>query len=143
MLTDGRHIKLSEVACHDDTPVPVELESNWNETRDMFDKIRDKWNAPLSVVCGYRTEKWNKKLIREDRDRGAHQVASGSQHLSMKALDIRTQRKEDLSLLYRAIISMHENGELPELGGIAMYPFSNWIHVDTYRVDHLRKWRGT
>lgn len=137
MLSNGRHITLEEVKCHDGTPVPPELETNWNETRDMFDKVRDKWNAPIEIVCGYRSKKWNKKLIREDRNRGSHQVASGSQHLFMKALDIRTSKKEDLPLLYRTIMAMYENGELPELGGIAIYPFSNWIHIDTYKVDHL------
>lgn len=145
MLTNGEHIQLWEVACHDGTPFPEALEAEWNIDKTMFDKIRNKYGRRIHVVCGYRSIKWNKKLIREDKKRGAHGVASGSAHVLGKALDIRCDDPKDNPQLYRLIMSMYENGELDELGGIAIYPFSGWIHIDTVKAidGHLRKWKGT
>lgn len=145
------NLRPSELACHDGTPYPEEWPDRWLRLGSLFQAIRTRFGKPLHVVSGYRSPKWNKRLIREDRKRGAHGVASGSLHIEGKALDIRTTNKLDLPVLFRIIMAMYENGELRDvngkelLGGIAMYPLSNWIHIDTFvpADGHLRKWRGT
>lgn len=147
MLPDGKFFRVEEFACHEFggliTPYPEEFSDRWIQLRDMLDKIRAKWQGSLVVVSGYRSPKHNQDLIDRDNKQGAHGVASGSQHVEGRAADIRPMIKGEVPLLYRIILGMFENGRLPELGGIGIYPSSGWVHVDTHRVDHLRKWAGT
>ena len=144
MMRDFPHLKLSEVACHDGTPYPEEFADRWETLGGLFEKYRTKYGDAIYVVSGYRSPKHNKALIRKDKERGSHQVASGSQHIEGRALDVRCKKRTDLPILFRIMMAMHENGETPELGGIAIYPLSDWIHFDTFIAPdgHLRKWKG-
>lgn len=131
--------------CKDGTPYPEEFADKFVIKLGMLEKIRRKWNAPISIVSGYRSKKYNNRLVREDKKRGAHGVASGSKHVTGEADDIQPRSRFEVPQLYRVIMAMYENGELPELGGIGMYPMSGWIHVDIAKAPdgHLRKWTGT
>ncbi len=138
MFVDGEFFKISELACHDGTPYPEEFADRGVVVLRMADKIRRKAGVPCSVISGYRTPGYNSTLAGKSE---AHQVASGSQHVEGRALDLRAHGMSAWEL-YRVIMSLYDNGELEELGGIACYPASNWVHVDTFQVGHLRRWNG-
>jgi len=157
MLTDGKYFKVSDFACKDGTPYPFQWENNWRGLIALCDTVRDDWtryllsksiiqdakDGALVVVCGFRTPKYNAELIAQDEKRGVHGVASGSQHCHGRAADLRPTHGtvEDLHIL---ILQEHENGGLPMLGGLGIYPESDWVHVDTYVPPdgHLRMWTG-
>lgn len=144
MLTDGEWFSVDEFACRDGTPYPGEFELRFRDLVAMCDIIRNKWGGPLTVVSGYRTPKYNAELIASDSSRGVHGVASGSQHVEGRAADLRpSDEPAQTGLLYRTIMALYDNGKLPMLGGIGLYPASQWVHVDTFMLDHLRKWTGT
>jgi uncharacterized protein YcbK (DUF882 family) len=48
-----------------------------------LDSIRDAWDGPIMVVCGYRTAAYNEALARASaaRNGGASGVALNSQHI--------------------------------------------------------------
>jgi uncharacterized protein YcbK (DUF882 family) len=83
--------------------------------------------AAFQIISGYRSPQTNAMLHER-----SHQVASGSQHMLGKAIDIRVEGV-DLSRLHRAALAVGA-------GGVGFYPSSNFVHVDTGRV---RQWQGT
>lgn len=142
-LPPGRWFHPSEFRCKDAarTPYPATWLARWIALRDLCDAIRDLWGGPLIVVSGYRTPEWNQEKI----DGGSHQVASGSYHVTGDAADLRTRNgAQDVPQLLRVIRTAHEDRKLPLLGGVAPYPESNWVHVDTHKPPdgHLRRWSG-
>jgi uncharacterized protein YcbK (DUF882 family) len=145
MLPDGRHFTAAEFACHDGTPYPEAWRDRWIALRDLCDAIRDLWGGPLIVVSGFRTVAHNQELIDDDTKKGSHGVASGSMHIIGSAADLRTTHgPADAPQLLRVILTAYEDKKLPLLGGAALYPESNWVHVDTFRATdgHLRRWSG-
>jgi len=145
MLPDGRHFKAAEFASHDGRPYPENWADRWAALVSLCDAIRDLWGGPLIVVSGYRSPEHNRALIEADAAKGAHGVASGSQHVVGNAADLRTTHgPNDVPQLLRVILTAHEDGKLPLLGGVGDYKVSNWVHVDTYchPDGHLRRWRG-
>lgn len=145
MLRDGRHFKPSEFACHDGTPYPEEWVVSWELLVTLCDKVRDLWGGPLIVQSGYRTPDYNADLIMMDAGKGSHGVASSSQHIEGNAADLKTTHgRDDVPQLYRVILNAHQDGKLPELGGLGLYPISGWVHIDTFKAPdgHLRKWTG-
>lgn len=80
--------------------------------------------APFQIISGYRSPVTNATL--RERSSG---VASGSLHMSGKAIDIRVAGV-GLATLRDAAIAL-------QLGGVGYYPGSNFVHVDTGRV---RRW---
>lgn len=144
-LPVGRWFKPIDFKCHDGTPYPEEWLDRWALLRDLCDAIRDLWGGPLIVVSGYRTPEHNADLIAADLGKGAHGVASSSQHLEGNAADLRTTHgPQDVPQLKRVILTAYEDGKLPTLGGLGDYPESNWTHVDTFKAPdgHLRRWTG-
>jgi uncharacterized protein YcbK (DUF882 family) len=81
---------------------------------------------PFQVISGYRSPQTNDAL----RRRGDG-VASGSLHLSGRAIDIRLA-DVPLPALRDAALGLRR-------GGVGYYPGSNFVHVDTGRV---RWWPG-
>lgn len=142
MLPDGRHFTPAEAKCHDGTPYPEEWADRWAASCGLADDCRDAWERPLEAVSWYRTAAYNFRLA---ADSTAHQVASGSHHVEGYAIDLRPIGGGDASMLYRTLLAAYEAGKLPALGGIGLYPASNWCHVDTVKASdgHLRKWLGT
>jgi uncharacterized protein YcbK (DUF882 family) len=155
MLPDGLHFKAIELACHDGTPFPVAWLDRWIDTRDLCDGVRIIHDGPLDVVSGYRTPEYNADLIVADAGRGSHGVVSSSKHIEGEAADLRA-RIAPAASLYSEIIIAHEkdfafttvDGRVRKLrdllGGIGVYPHSNWVHVDNAKAPdgHLRRWVG-
>ena len=143
-LPDGRHFKVSEAACHDGTPYPEAWAEQWAQSRTLADECRDEWGDQLEAVSWYRSEAWNEHLIRQDEAKGAHGVASGSLHVKGLAIDLRPIGGGDASALHRKLLRAKKAGRLEGMGGIALYPHSNWVHVDTFKPadGHLRRWKG-
>lgn len=139
-LPDGRHFKVAEAACRDGTPYPEEWTEQWSASCGLADACRDEWGDELDAISWYRTESHNAKLV---ADSSAHQVVPGSNHVKGLAVDLRPKRG-DAATLYRVLMGAFEAGRLPALGGIGLYPRSNWVHVDTVKASdgHLRRWLG-
>ena len=146
-LVDGVHFAVSEFACHDPdrTTYPEAFAEQWAKLVSMCDLIREQWGRPLFVVSGYRTPEHNQALMDADEQRGTHQVASSSFHMTGQAADLRPEQADQIDALLQLVLRMHADGELPMLGGVASYPVSCWLHVDTgIPADgHLRRWNGT
>lgn len=143
-LPDGVHFKFSDFACHDGTPYPEDFVEQWTGLIGICDAIREQWGAPLTVVSGYRTPRYNSDLVAADEERGTHQVASGSYHIIGQAADLRPETVAQVPQLLKLVLSMKQAGELPLLGGVASYPVSAWVHIDTGLTPdgHLRRWTG-
>jgi uncharacterized protein YcbK (DUF882 family) len=83
-------------------------------------------DQPYQIISGYRSPKTNAAM--HERSSG---VASNSQHMYGKAVDVRIQGVE-LNRLHKAALAQ-------QAGGVGLYPVSNWVHIDTARV---RTWTG-
>lgn len=143
VLPDGRHFKYADAACHDGTPYPVAWPDRWALSCGLADECRDEYGDALLAVSWYRSPAHNQALIDADAAKGSHGVASGSQHVEGYAIDLRPVRG-DASVLYRILRGAQAAGRLLTLGGIGLYPQSNWVHVDCFKAPdgHLRTWLG-
>jgi uncharacterized protein YcbK (DUF882 family) len=96
----------------------------------LFDLLHDlsvsvgKSEAEINIVCGYRTP-WSNEFLR----RTTSGVASHSQHMEGKAIDIRIPGVPTLQLR-NAALALHR-------GGVGFYPKSAFVHVD---VGRIRQW---
>ena len=75
------------------------------------------------VISAYRSPRTNEMLLSR-----SSAVASKSQHLIGKAIDVRL-RGLDLK-------ELHAGARNLKLGGVGYYPASNFVHVDTGRVRY-------
>lgn len=93
---------------------------------DLLHDLRGKIasNQPFQILSGYRSPATNAMLHAH-----SEQVASRSQHLLGKALDINVEGV-DLPRLHRAALSLRA-------GGVGYYPDNGFVHVD---VGRLREW---
>ncbi len=157
------HLSEEELSCHDGTPYPFDQlddETNdsrtWRDTRatplgQLFEAIRSGCgDAPITVDSAFRTIAYDTKLY--DADQGAGNVAApqGSQHPKGRALDLKHSSMHPVTF-FNAILSLYEQGKLPMLGGIGLYP--SFVHVDVRprpNMDatnptsgHLAIWGGT
>ena len=78
---------------------------------------------PFQIISGYRSPKTNATLAAESNG-----VAKHSMHMDGKAIDIRLA---DVPLK-----TLHDTAVAMKLGGVGMYPESNFVHVDTGRVRY-------
>ena len=107
---------------------------------------RDEYGSALIAISWYRSPAHNQALIAADEAASGnltHQVASASQHVEGYAIDLRPVQG-DAGQLYRVLMDAYTAGRLPALGGIGLYPKSNWCHVDCFKAPdgHLRRWLG-
>jgi uncharacterized protein YcbK (DUF882 family) len=95
---------------------------------DLLHRLRGRieTNRPFQILSGYRSPATNAMLHAQ-----SEQVASRSQHILGKALDI-TVEGVDLMRLHHAARSLRA-------GGVGYYPESGFVHVD---VGPLREWTG-
>ena len=93
---------------------------------DQLYQIQTRVETPgaYHIISGYRSPKSNNALRAHSKG-----VASKSQHLTGKAIDIRLPGKE-LSHLRKAALDL-------KAGGVGYYPGSDFVHLDTGRV---RSW---
>jgi uncharacterized protein YcbK (DUF882 family) len=119
------HFTLSELACHDGTPVPDMCLANARAICERAEVLRAAIGSPLIVVSGYRTPAYNKRI-------GG---AARSQHMTASALDLvsRVVPAAELRLLYLKLIG---EGQVPD-GGVGEYP--NFVHID---IGKARRWAG-
>ncbi|HEY4163778.1 MAG TPA: DUF882 domain-containing protein [Dongiaceae bacterium] len=77
----------------------------------------------FQIISGYRSPKTNAMLASESSG-----VASHSMHMDGKAIDIRLA-DVNLRKLYNNAVAMR-------VGGVGIYPGSEFVHVDTGRVRY-------
>lgn len=125
-----KNFALEEFHCHDGTPYPAE----WETDRliplcEQLELIRKHFNAAVTVLSGYRTEEYNRKI-------GG---AKASQHVQGRAADI-TIQGYSAARVHLGILDMCDRKEI-ELGGIGGYP--GFTHVDVRPGTRLVQWYGS
>jgi uncharacterized protein YcbK (DUF882 family) len=149
------HFPITEFTCkgfiapdgfHQSTPYPEEWLDRLAELKAMLEKIRLACGShPVTVFCGYRTVEYNAELRRRglQGERRATGVALRSQHTEGRAADIAIFGLETIAVL-KAVLDLHAEGGLPELGGVGYYPSLGFVHVDTFKLPDgtLRRWNG-
>jgi uncharacterized protein YcbK (DUF882 family) len=92
---------------------------------DLLSELHQRTGTrqPFQVISGYRSPRTNAMLAAESSG-----VATRSLHMDGKAIDIRLA-DVDLRKLHATAVAM-------KLGGVGMYPQSNFVHVDTGRVRY-------
>lgn len=94
------------------------------ELLDLLARIHRHFNfAPIQVVCGYRSPKYNAQLRRKNR-----RAARDSYHMAGLAADIRVEGVSTKALRAFALSL--------KAGGVGYYPRRRFVHVDVGRVRH-------
>jgi hypothetical protein len=128
------HFPWAELACHDGTPVPIELVPNAVALADLLEVVRFQWGGPLLVVSGYRTEEYNRRVGGAPR----------SQHVLARAADVRPVHVHDVPRLADLIRANVTSPSLKALGGWGVYP--QWVHLDVRprpESGHVAFWYGS
>jgi len=96
---------------------------NMKNTAQMLDKIRQRHGAPIKVLSGYRSKRYNNCI-------GG---VTNSAHRNFNALDFTSSSGTafDLRKIAREVRASEERFK----GGIGYYPNSNFVHVDTRGVN--------
>ncbi len=134
-----RFFKVREFDCKSPAPYPTAwIPLRLTKLVGVLDAVREKWGSPLIVVSGYRTIHYNRMI-------GG---ALHSQHSEGRAADVRPSPEFDLPgrcrALHALVKRMWDAGELPDLGGLGVYP--GWIHCDVrdrVPIGHLAEWTGS
>ncbi|HVZ01308.1 MAG TPA: DUF882 domain-containing protein [Dongiaceae bacterium] len=116
-LTDINHI-LRDFRTGEIFPIDVKL---LDLLTDLHRRTGSK--QPFQIISGYRSPKTNATLAAESSG-----VATRSLHMDGKAIDIRLA---DVPLR-----KLHDTAVAMKIGGVGMYPQSNFVHVDTGRVRY-------
>jgi uncharacterized protein YcbK (DUF882 family) len=141
----SRYFSLEEFRCHSGEPYPAAwVADRWKALTDALDSIRDAWDGPLIVVCGYRTAAYNEALAKASaaRNGGTSGVALNSQHVQGRAADVRPAAPtvERVAELHRLTRDLYDRGVI-RIGGLGKYV--GWIHVDVRASERLATWGGT
>lgn len=142
-MTITPHFTAEEFACRDGTPYPVaQVDADdphgctWLETRlqplcDTLEIIRDAVGGPLIIDSGYRTLAYDDRLYKAHvaavGDDGLVAPASRSQHPQGRAADIKAPSLTPVQL-FTLILTLYNDGKLPRLGGVGLYP--SFCHID-------------
>jgi hypothetical protein len=129
------HLTFQELACHDAarTPYPERfiLDGRLTELALLFEAVRALLGGqPLTVLSGYRTPEWNRKI-------GG---APNSQHVQGMALDLRPPPGMTPDQMAGKLKEWHLYGQLPSLGAVGTY--RSFIHIDTRRAGRLVAFNG-
>lgn len=165
------HFNIADFACHDGTPYPVSqiddedpAGGTWLQTRllplcQTFEVVREAGGgAPIDIDSGFRTVEYDQKLLDTHLARLAaeglpndHMVAepTSSDHPKGRAADAKHRTLKPIQF-FNLILSLYEQGRLPFLSGVGLYP--NFVHVSIGKRSgsngvandgHLRIWGGT
>lgn len=95
---------------------------------DLLHRVRGRLGAqqPFQVISGYRSPRTNAMLHER-----SGQVAAHSLHMDGMAIDVRMEGVA-LDHLHKAAMDL-------KVGGVGLYPTSNFVHMDVGRVRH---WSG-
>ena len=122
-----KNFKLSEFKCRDGTQVPDELIENVQLLAENLQVLRDKIDRPITVISGYRSPKYNRKIG------GARK----SQHMKASAGDIivRGMKPDDVRA---EILTLIKEGKMAK-GGVGRY--TTFTHYDTRGWN--ARWSGS
>lgn len=130
----SQHFSWSEANCHDGQEVPPEHRDRViHLAEDVLEPIRARWREPIFVVSWWRSERHNKAV-------GG---APHSRHVQGDAADITPINRARNAEFARMIEEMLRDEELPDLGGLGVYP--GWTHVDARPRPvngHVARWYG-
>lgn len=121
------NFQLSEFRCKDGTDVPDELMDNVIELAENLQILRDHIGKPITVISGYRSPKYNRKIG------GARR----SQHMLAKAADIIVKGMTP-DEVKAEIVKLIKEGKI-KTGGIGLY--TSFTHYDIRGRNS--RWYGT
>lgn len=122
-----KNFKLSEFRCRDGSDVPEELMENVRELAQNLQVLRDHVGRPITIISGYRSPEYNKKIG------GARR----SQHMFAKAGDMKIKGLTPAEVK-GIIVELIKAGKMKS-GGVGLY--TTFVHYDV-RGRNAR-WYGT
>lgn len=120
------NFSLWEFKCRDGTEVPEEYMANVRELAGNLQILRDKIDKPITVISGYRSPEYNRKI------KGARR----SQHLVAKAGDLIVKGMSP-DEVKEAIVELIKEGKMKK-GGVGLY--THFTHYDVRGFN--RRWYG-
>jgi uncharacterized protein YcbK (DUF882 family) len=111
-----KNFQLSEFSCHDGTPVPSGLIGNVQLLANNLQVLRDDIGRGVTILSGYRTPSWNKKV--GGKPQSFHMKAMAGD-LTVKGM---TPRQ-----LHARIEKLIAAGKM-KAGGLGLYP--GFVHYD-------------
>jgi len=120
------NFSLHEFKCRDGSVVPEELMDNVKELAENLQVLRDFIGKPITVISGYRSPSYNKKI----------DGARRSQHLLAKAGDliVKDMTPDEVKA---AIVQLIKEGKMKK-GGVGLY--THFTHYDVRGFN--RRWYG-
>lgn len=121
-----KNFSLWEFKCRDGTDVPEEYMDNVRELAENLQVLRDKIGKPITVISGYRSPEYNKKI------NGARR----SQHMIAKAGDliVKGMTPDEIKT---EIVQLIKAGKMKK-GGVGLYTY--FTHYDVRGFN--RRWYG-
>jgi uncharacterized protein YcbK (DUF882 family) len=152
-LPEGRFFTPAEMRCRSGEEYPASWGVRLAVLFDAMDVIREAWGQPVTVVSGYRSPEYNKRIGAVD----------GSQHPLGRAADLRPYAPKGVKRTSATIHAFHnlinlliEEGKLPAVGGVGSYPLvfdassdlwvPGFVHVDSRPKPpsgHIARWEGS
>tara|TARA_R110002020_G_scaffold51402_12_gene145458 strand:+ start:348 stop:752 length:405 start_codon:yes stop_codon:yes gene_type:complete len=123
----SKNFKKSEFKCRDGTDVPDELMDDLLELVENLQIIRDHIDAPVRVISGYRTPKYNRKI----------DGARKSQHMKARAADLKV-RGVSAKELHEIVTGLIKEKKIKK-GGVGLY--RTFVHYDTRGWN--ARWKGS
>ena len=117
---------LWEFRCRDGSDVPDEYMDNVRELAENLQVLRDYIQKPITVISGYRSLTYNKKI----------DGAKRSQHLLAKAGDLIVKDMTPAEVK-EAIVHLIKEGKMKK-GGVGLY--THFTHYDVRGFN--RRWYG-
>lgn len=120
------NFSLHEFRCRDGSEVPDEYMDNVRELAENLQVLRDKIGKPITVISGYRSPEYNKKIG------GARR----SQHMFARAGDliVKDMTPDELKA---EIVQLIKEGKMKK-GGVGLY--THFTHYDVRGFN--RRWYG-
>ena len=122
-----QNFSLREFRCKDGTDVPEDLLDKVQLLAENLQRLRDRLGAPITVISGYRSPAYNRRVGGVKR----------SQHLLATAADIKV-RNHSPADVQGIVISMIKSGEMHQ-GGVGVYP--SFLHYDVR--GSAARWKGS
>jgi uncharacterized protein YcbK (DUF882 family) len=136
------NFSLAEFACKDGTPYP----DKWIDERllplcETLEVLRVAVGGPITIDSGYRTLEYDTKLYEASKKDGTKAPPTSSQHPKGRAADIRCALAPHE--LFNLTLELYQEGKLPHLGGVGLYP--SFVHIDVRPRpnNHLAIWGGS
>ena len=121
-----KNFSLHEFKCRDGSDVPEEHMDNVRELAENLQVLRDHIQKPITVISGYRSPKYNKKI----------DGAKRSQHLLAKAGDLIVKGMSP-DEVKAEIVQLIKEGKMKK-GGVSLYTY--FTHYDVRGFN--RRWYG-